>query len=143
MSHTYNEEITEEAEQLIRTKYYEILENLFQKLSEEIWVSVCWILTLILSVYHSQSWVKLKKLSYLALGLKGTCKQGSDVDIAICGEKVNFTTVSRLHAMLEDTSPIPYLFDVVDYTNLSHKNLKEHIDIFGVVFYNKELQTTN
>jgi len=36
MSHTYSEEIAEEAEQLIRTKYYEILENLFQKLSEEI-----------------------------------------------------------------------------------------------------------
>ena len=68
---------------------------------------------------------------------KGNCNQGSDVDIAIWGEKINFTTISKLHAMLEDHSPMPYLFDIVDYTHLSHKELKEHIDRVGVIFYQK------
>lgn len=69
---------------------------------------------------------------------KGNYKAGSDVDIAIWGENVTFTTISRLHAMLEDESPMPYMFDIVDYTHLNHEKLKEHIDQVGIPIFLKD-----
>ncbi len=65
----------------------------------------------------------------------GNYKPGSDVDIAIMGENITFNTVSRLHAMLEEESPMPYFFDIIDYTHLTHKELREHIDSAGKIIY--------
>jgi len=69
---------------------------------------------------------------------KGNYKPGSDVDVAIYGDYITFDTLSALHSMLEEQGPLPYFFDIVDYTHLSHKELKEHIDRVGRVFYEKE-----
>lgn len=63
---------------------------------------------------------------------KGNYKPGSDIDLAIYGDKITFDTISALKTMLEEEGPLPYFFDVVDYTHLSHKELKEHIDRVGV-----------
>ncbi|NSW92788.1 MAG: nucleotidyltransferase domain-containing protein [Firmicutes bacterium] len=69
---------------------------------------------------------------------KGNYKPGSDVDIAICGERITFDTLSSLHAVLEEYGPLPYFFDIVDYSHLEHKELKEHIDRVGKVIFEKE-----
>lgn len=66
---------------------------------------------------------------------KGNYKEGSDIDIAIYGDNITFDTLSSLHSILEDQGPLPYLFDIVDYTHLDHKELKEHIDRAGVAIY--------
>lgn len=66
---------------------------------------------------------------------KGNYKPGSDVDIAIYGKKVTFDILSKLHSMLEDSSPMPYMFDIVDYTHSNHKELKEHIKRAGRVIW--------
>ena len=68
---------------------------------------------------------------------KGTHAPGSDVDIAVVGPDVNLDDVSRLHSRLEDESPMPYFFDVVDYYRIDNPPLKEHIDRVGVVFYRR------
>ena len=68
---------------------------------------------------------------------KGNYKPGSDIDLAICEEKVTFDTISNLHSMLEDEGPLPYYIDVVDYTNLNHKELNEHINRVEKVIYKK------
>lgn len=68
---------------------------------------------------------------------KGNYKPGSDIDLAIIGENINFDTVSRLHSLLEDQGPLQYLFDIVDYTHLNHDELKAHIDRSGKVIYIK------
>jgi uncharacterized protein len=53
--------------------------------------------------------------------------------------KVNLNyTVSTLHASLEEEGPLPYFFDIVDYTHLNHSELKEHIDRVGKVIYRKD-----
>ncbi|HHW47185.1 MAG TPA: nucleotidyltransferase domain-containing protein [Clostridiaceae bacterium] len=70
---------------------------------------------------------------------KGNYKRGSDVDIAIYGENVSFDTLSSLHAALEEQSPLPYFFDIVDYTHLEHPELKEHIDRVGKVIFDSAL----
>jgi len=69
---------------------------------------------------------------------KNSYREGSDVDIALSGSSVNFDVVSRVHALLEDESKMPYLFDIVDYTHLNHKELREHIERVGVAFYQKK-----
>jgi len=68
---------------------------------------------------------------------KETSKIGSDVDIAILGDRVNFAVVARLHDVLENESPLPYFFDIVDYTHLEHVELREHIDRVGKLIYKK------
>lgn len=72
---------------------------------------------------------------------KGTHKPGSDIDIAIYGDRVSFDTISKLHALLEDESPMPYRFDIVDYSHLSHENLKSHIDRIGVPIFSAAAKT--
>lgn len=69
---------------------------------------------------------------------KGDFKPGSDVDIAIYGENITFDTVSAVHSMLEEQGPLPYFFDIVDYTHLDHKDLKEHIDRVGKVIFERK-----
>lgn len=66
---------------------------------------------------------------------KGNYKPGSDIDIAIYGEQITFDTLSALHSMLAEQGPLPYFFDIVDYTHLNHKELKAHIDRIGKPIY--------
>ncbi|NMB38126.1 MAG: nucleotidyltransferase domain-containing protein [Firmicutes bacterium] len=69
---------------------------------------------------------------------KGTHKAGSDVDIAIVGESITFDIISKVRFLLEEESPMPYFFDIVDYTHLEHLELKEHIDRVGKTIWDKK-----
>ena len=80
---------------------------------------------------------EIEKAAIFGSRAKGSYKPGSDVDIAIWGTDITFSTVSRLHAMLEDESPMPYFFDIVDSSHLTHDELKKHIDRVGVLFYSR------
>jgi len=81
---------------------------------------------------------EIEKAAIFGSRAKGNYKTGSDVDIAIYGENITFDTISTLHTMLEGEGPLPYFFDIIDYTHLNHKRLKEHIDRVGkVIFDNK------
>ncbi|WP_372997461.1 nucleotidyltransferase domain-containing protein [Lutispora sp.] len=78
---------------------------------------------------------EIKKAVVFGSRAKGNYKAGSDVDIAIYGDDITFDTISSLHSLLEDESPLPYFFDIVDYTHLDHNELREHIDRVGIVIY--------
>ena len=65
----------------------------------------------------------------------GNYEPGSDIDIAIFGNEVLIDTASSLRVMLEDEGHLPYFVDIVDYSNLTHKELKEQIDRMGKVIY--------
>lgn len=78
---------------------------------------------------------EIKKAVVFGSRAKGSYKAGSDVDIAIYGDDITFDTISSLHSLLEDESPLPYFFDIVDYTHLDHNELREHIDRVGIVIY--------
>lgn len=68
---------------------------------------------------------------------KGNYKKGSDIDLAIKGEKCNASQALDLSAYINQELPIPYMVDVVDYYSLQHQELKEHIDRVGAIFYKK------
>ena len=65
----------------------------------------------------------------------GNYKRGSDIDIAIKGEKIHPTLVNRVHGTLENETYIPLFFDIVDYKRITNENLKEHIDTEGKILF--------
>ncbi|PIU40660.1 MAG: DNA polymerase III subunit beta [Candidatus Omnitrophica bacterium CG07_land_8_20_14_0_80_50_8] len=66
----------------------------------------------------------------------GTFKPGSDVDIALKG-RIALQAVARIKALLEEESPMPYTFDVVDYHTIETPAFKEHIDKHGQSIYKR------
>lgn len=67
----------------------------------------------------------------------GNYKNGSDVDIAIFGKDITMEILNQLRIELNEKLPLPYYFDIVYYDSLEHDKLKEHIDKYGKVLYEK------
>ncbi len=72
----------------------------------------------------------------------GTHKAGSDVDIALKGS-LTLQILARIKASFEEESPMPYLFDIVDYDTVQTPAFKEHIDRRGKVIYSIESTKAN
>lgn len=69
---------------------------------------------------------------------KATHKAGSDVDIALLGQDISFSTIVRISGILNEETNMPYHFDVVDYYTISNQELVAHIDRVGVIIYEKQ-----
>ena len=67
----------------------------------------------------------------------GRYKNGSDVDIAIFGEKADTGLASKIKFYLEEETYLPYFFDVIAYNSLQSEELKKHIDTYGKVLYKR------
>lgn len=68
---------------------------------------------------------------------KGNCKPGSDIDLTLIGDQLDFRLLGELTARLEE-SPIPYQVDLSLWDQLDHAKLREHIERVGVVFYQRD-----
>ncbi len=68
---------------------------------------------------------------------KGNYKNGSDVDIALKGEKITFQTISGISYELNEETLMPYHFDVLNYHALDNRELISHIDRVGICFYDQ------
>ncbi len=68
---------------------------------------------------------------------KGNYKRGSDVDLVIKGDRVTWDTVAHLWDWLNEESPMPYFFDVVQYETISNSKLIEHIDRVGIPLFTR------
>ena len=66
---------------------------------------------------------------------KGDYKHGSDVDIVLKGDV--YDVASEIRYSLNEDSLLPYKFDVLDYSSISNRNLIDHINRVGVIFYDK------
>lgn len=64
----------------------------------------------------------------------GTHWRGSDIDLAIFGncEAIVGNLLTRL-----DELPLPYKFDVSDYSRIKNQELKQHIDRVGKIIYSR------
>ena len=69
----------------------------------------------------------------------GTFKPGSDVDMALKGQ-ITLQIVAGVKALLEEDSPMPYTFDVVDYHTIEIGTFKEHIDKYGKSIYSRTIR---
>lgn len=67
----------------------------------------------------------------------GNYKNGSDVDLAIMGDHIDYELVNELSVQLNEILPLPYYFDVLGYELLNSDELRKHIDEYGKVLYKK------
>lgn len=70
----------------------------------------------------------------------GTYKNGSDIDIAIKGERLSFNDLLSLRVGL-DSLPYAYTYDIIIYHKITTPELITHIDELGITFY-KRLTST-
>ncbi len=68
----------------------------------------------------------------------GNYRKGSDIDIAIKGDRVSPRTIAHLSAQLNERLPLPYQVDIVDYSHTDSQALKHHIDEHGVEIWRSE-----
>jgi predicted nucleotidyltransferase len=73
---------------------------------------------------------------------KGNYKLGSDVDLAVKGDRITHRTVAQLADLLNEDTPLPYYFDIVHYDALEIAPLVEHIDRIGIVIYDRANELT-
>lgn len=66
-----------------------------------------------------------------------TYRNGSDIDLAIKGSKIDRKITNIIRNLLQDGLYLPYFFDVVNYNSLQAGKFKSHIDNYGKVFYRK------
>jgi len=66
----------------------------------------------------------------------GNYKPASDIDLAVM-TGIDDDITPRLKTALNDL-PTPYLFDVTDYNRITHLPLKEHIDKYSKLLYDKQ-----
>ena len=91
-------------------------------------------------IQRISSFTEIDKVILFGSRAKENYKRGSDIDIAIYGQKIDFHVVSHLQALLQEQSHMPYMVDVVDGTHLTHEALREHIDRVGQVIYVRSIQ---
>nr|WP_262897984.1 nucleotidyltransferase domain-containing protein [Algoriphagus oliviformis] len=68
---------------------------------------------------------------------KGNFKTGSDVDIALKGEALDFDTLSQISYLLNEETNMPYKFDVLNYHTIKEPALLAHIDRVGVQVFQR------
>lgn len=66
---------------------------------------------------------------------KGSFRKGSDVDIALKGNNIDFKIVSEISHLLNEETILPYKFDILNYHTINNADLIEHIDRVGVCIY--------
>lgn len=64
-----------------------------------------------------------------------TQRENSDIDLVIMGA-INDSLLLKIHFELDEL-PLPYVFDVSIYPRITHAGLKEHIDKYGQLFYER------
>jgi len=68
---------------------------------------------------------------------KGNYKPGSDIDLTLKGENINYSLLSEISMQIDDLL-LPYMFDLSVYHQLNSPDIIEHIDRVGQVFYSKK-----
>ncbi|HRY31377.1 MAG TPA: nucleotidyltransferase domain-containing protein [Bacteroidales bacterium] len=68
---------------------------------------------------------------------RGDFEPGSDLDLAVTGEKVTLSTLSAIRRALEEDSPIPFFFDLLHLDSLNNPKLAGRIREEGKVIYQK------
>ena len=79
-----------------------------------------------------QEFPEIEEVILFGSRAKGNYKTGSDVDLAIKGDRLTYEITARFADCLNEEKPLPYFFDVVHYEAIAEPMLKVHIDRVGV-----------
>jgi len=65
---------------------------------------------------------------------KGNFREGSDIDLVLFGDKLNYNDLASIAIQLDDLF-LPYTFDLSLYNQIDNPELIDHINRVGIVFY--------
>ena len=82
---------------------------------------------------------QIEKVIIYGSRAKGNFKNGSDIDLTLRGTGLTLAIINRIEMELEELY-LPYTFDLSIYDQISDKDLVEHIDTIGIVFYERPKQ---
>jgi predicted nucleotidyltransferase len=68
---------------------------------------------------------------------KGTYRRGSDIDLTLKGELLDFAELMQIEDQIDDLL-LPYTVDLSEYRQLSNPDLLDHIDRVGIVIYQQQ-----
>lgn len=68
---------------------------------------------------------------------KGNYRNGSDIDLVLVGESLNLSEQFSIETELDDLL-LPYKIDLVVYHKIENKDLLEHINRVGKVFFSRK-----
>lgn len=74
-----------------------------------------------------QKYPEIEKILIFGSRALGTFHNGSDIDLALFGEKISAESILGLSAKLNEISPIAYKVDLIHFETLENEALKEHI----------------
>lgn len=77
---------------------------------------------------------QIEKVILYGSRAKGNFRNGSDIDLVLVGEKLTLSDQFKIETELDDLL-LPYKIDLVLYQQIDNRDLIEHIDRVGVVFF--------
>ena len=83
------------------------------------------------------SFDKVQKVILFGSRAKNEYYEGSDIDFAIIGDGIDLSLLHKIE-LETDKLYLPYRIDLIDYQNITNKELKAHIDRIGKLFYVKK-----
>jgi len=90
------------------------------------------------TIFHIFSkYPEIKTIYIFGSRAKGNFKTGSDIDLAVMNDNVNFSTILHLKNDLEESS-LPYKVDLVYFQDLTNPDFIEHIKRVGKLFYQRK-----
>jgi uncharacterized protein len=75
---------------------------------------------------------QIKKVVLYGSRAKGNFRDGSDIDLSLGGDDIQFSLLQKIELELDDLL-LPYTFDLSAYSELKSDELKEHIDRVGIL----------
>jgi predicted nucleotidyltransferase len=80
---------------------------------------------------------EIKKAVLFGSRAKGTHKRGSDIDLALIGDNLNWRTVGRIDSALDDL-PVPHRFSLVRFGKRTDPEVAAHIRRVGIPFFSRD-----
>lgn len=77
---------------------------------------------------------KITKIILFGSRAKGNYKKGSDIDLAVFAENLSLSELMKIKSDLWEL-PLPYTFDIVDFSKIKNEDLRDHILRVGKVLY--------
>ena len=72
---------------------------------------------------------------------KGNFRPGSDIDLTVKGENLSLSVMNEISLLIDDLL-LPYMFDISVYSHIRDKDLLDHIERVGRVFYDRDHNET-
>ncbi len=94
--------------------------------------NVCAIVRTILNQYPA-----VQKAVIYGSRAKGNYHTGSDIDLTLFGDALDYDTLFAIASALDD-SDIPHTVDLSLFATIENPALREHIHRVGMVFYERE-----